>query len=379
MTQKTILHISKYYYPEEGGIETVARYLAEGMREYRNIVICFARRGKTRMDTINGICVYRIAPLCRISHQDICFSYGRILRKICREYHPDLTLIHCPNPFVYPIMLHTIPQKSKIALLWHADILNKGILYKLVRPLEQYTLRKADLILTTSPNYIDPSSPIYYYRNKIRVLQNGVIASNLDLRKGDREAIGEIRRKYDSKPLILFVGRHIPYKGIDCLIKSAKYLRHDAKILIAGRGPETEHLKLLSEGNDHIVFLGRIDNNQLRQYYYASQIFGFSSITKQEAFGVALAEAMYCGCVPVTFKIQGSGVNWVNKKGVTGEEVPLKDVHAYAQAIDRILDDSQLYQRYKEASMLRIRKHFTDKMAVDTARTILGELLRRVR
>lgn len=375
MTQKTILHISKYYYPEEGGIETVARYLAEGLREFRNIVVCFARKGKTRMDTINGICVYRIAPFCRISSQDICFSYGRILRKICHENHPYLALIHCPNPFVYPITLHAVPQDCKVALLWHSDILNKGSLYNVVRPLERHILRKADLILATSPNYIDPSSPIYKYRDKIRVLQNGVVTSSLDLREGDRDAIEKIRDKYDNAPLILFVGRHIPYKGIDCLIKSAKYLRHDAKILIAGRGPETEHLKQLSKGNDHIVFLGRIDNDQLRQYYYASQIFGFSSITKQEAFGVALAEAMYCGCVPVTFQIQGSGVNWVNEKRVTGEEVPLKDVHAYAQVIDQILDDSQLYQRYKEASMLRIRKHFTDKMAVDTARNIIGELL----
>ena len=39
---KTILHISKYYYPDLGGIETVAKYLAEGLTEYNNIVICFS-------------------------------------------------------------------------------------------------------------------------------------------------------------------------------------------------------------------------------------------------------------------------------------------------------------------------------------------------
>ena len=39
---KTILHITKYYYPYNGGIEAVTRQLVEGLTDYRNIVICFS-------------------------------------------------------------------------------------------------------------------------------------------------------------------------------------------------------------------------------------------------------------------------------------------------------------------------------------------------
>jgi len=52
---KTILHISKYYYPDLGGIETVAMYLAEGMTNYHNVVICFATDGMYSEEDIRGV------------------------------------------------------------------------------------------------------------------------------------------------------------------------------------------------------------------------------------------------------------------------------------------------------------------------------------
>lgn len=78
MDKKKILHISKYYFPDEGGIETVAQYLAEGLTDYENRIICYAKNGNTRIDKINGLTVYRIAPSFNIASQDICFSYTKI-------------------------------------------------------------------------------------------------------------------------------------------------------------------------------------------------------------------------------------------------------------------------------------------------------------
>lgn len=83
------------------------------------------------------------------------FSYCHYLRKVCREYDPDIAIIHCPNPFVYPIAMNILPAHCKKILLWHSDILTKGILYKAIKPFETSALKKSDLILATSPNYID--------------------------------------------------------------------------------------------------------------------------------------------------------------------------------------------------------------------------------
>lgn len=368
--KKTLLQIAKYYYPVEGGIETVTKYLGEGLTTFEQVIVCFSQDGITRLDNVNGVKVYRIASSLNIASQDIAFSYYHYLKKIIYEEQPDIILLHCPNPFLYPITAKLMPKDIKLVLLWHSDILGKGILYKLVKQFEKVILRKADLILATSPNYIHPSSPIYDYRDKTEVVPDGIIKSDFVLRTGDETTIEEIRRKYHYKKIVFFVGRHVAYKGIDYLIEAEKFIQSDCIILIGGRGPETERLKAMTH-SERIKFIGRIPNEYLRCYYYASDIFAFTSCTKQEAFGIALAEAMYCGCVPVTFTIEGSGVNWVSVDGETGIEVPLGDVKAYAEAIDRLLTDKDLYMKYATACKDRIDRMFTSEHSNAQAEEVL--------
>ena len=97
----------------------------------------------------------------------------------------------------------------------------------------------------------------------------------------------------------------------------------------------------------------------MKLYHYAASVFVFPSITKNEAFGVALAEAMYCGTPAVTFTIPGSGVNWVSLNGETGIEVPNGDDKAYAKAIDTLLGDDELRMRYAENARKRVKENFT--------------------
>ena len=345
--KKTLLQIAKYYHPVEGGIETVTKYMAE---------------------------VYRIAPSMKVSSQDIAITYYHYLKKVIYELQPDIIILHCPNPFLYPITAKLTPRDTKLVLLWHSDILCKGLLYRLINYYEQKILKRADLILATSPSYIHPSSPIYSYQDKIKVLPNGIIRKDFLWQPGDEKTVEEIRNKYHHKKIIFFVGRHATYKGINYLIEAEKYIQSDCIILIGGRGPETEKLKA-STTSKRIKFIGRIPNEYLRCYYYASDIFAFTSCTKQEAFGIALAEAMFCGSVPVTFTIEGSGVNWVSLKSETGEEVPLGDVKAYATAIDKLFSDKDLYMKYASAGKDRVARMFTCELSATEADKLLHQLI----
>ena len=94
-------------------------------------------------------------------------------------------------------------------------------------------------------------------------------------------------------------------------------------------------------------------------YYQTCDIFCFPSITKNEAFGIALAEGMYFGKPAVTFTIPGSGVNFVNLNGVTGIECPNGDSRAYAEALRKLADDPVLREAYGKKARQRVFENFT--------------------
>ena len=144
------------------------------------------------------------------------------------------------------------------------------------------------------------------------------------------------------------------------LIEAEQYLKSDCAIVIAGKGELTNKLKeIVSKNNQkRIHFIGRVSDQDLRCYLHIAKIFAFPSIMKNEAFGVALAEAMYCGVPAVTFTIPGSGVNWVNLDGVTGLEVANRDSQAYATALDKLLTDEDLRLRYGKAAKERVENNF---------------------
>ena len=102
----------------------------------------------------------------------------------------------------------------------------------------------------------------------------------------------------------------------------------------------------------------------------ACDIFCFPSVTKNEAFGIALAEGMYFGKPAVTFTIPGSGVNYVNVKNVTGLECPNSDSVAYAKALEKLAADPALREKFGKAGRERVLNNFT----YDTFRQNILEL-----
>ncbi len=371
-----ILHISKYYSPYIGGVENICKYIVDNSKKHDVAVVCFNEGRENRIDVVDGITVYRAGSCVNISRQALSFSYRSILKKAIEEFKPDVVQFHWANPFPAAILLTVIPKNVKLLIHWHMDIIKQKQIYRFIKPIETRFLMRADKIVCTSPQYKDGSQPLQPFKDKVEVVPNAIDESNFIKTNNDDNLIKQIREKYGNKKIIFFVGRHIEYKGLPYLIEAEKHVKSDCVFLIAGSGPLTESIKTSCK-SDRVFFVGRLNDEELRCHHYAADVFAFPSITKNEAFGVALAEAMYCYTPAVTFTIEGSGVNWVNLDCTTGIECPNRDAKAFAAAIDKLLSDEQLANKYAQAAHDRVVNNFTIPKMMEQMEAVYSSLQER--
>ena len=368
-----ILHISKYYFPYRGGVENICKYLVDNTTGHQCAVVCFNDKRRDAVDEVNGVKVYRVGAWMTIARQALSLSYFTMLRKALREFKPDVIQFHWANPFPAAVLLTMLPKDVKLVVHWHMDIIKQAKIYPLIKPVETRLLKRADRIVVTSPQYRDGSKPLQPFKDKVRIVPNSMDEHLFKLQQGDQDEIERIKTRYGNKKIVFFIGRHIQYKGLPYLLEAEKYIKADCVVLIAGNGPLTESLKKQCK-SDRVHFIGRLSDEELRWHHYAADVFAFPSITKNEAFGVALAEAMYCYTSAVTFTIPGSGVNWVNLNGETGIEVPNRDCKAFGEAIGRLLLDKKLAGQYGEAAHRRVVENFTIPKMMEKMNEVYGEL-----
>lgn len=382
---KKVLQIPNYLYPHIGGIEQVAKDIADTLQG-QNIeqkIICFnedaedenivCHRKETVHDYIDGVEVIRCGCIAKVASQSLSLTYSTELKKVLNEFLPDIVIFHYPNPFVASFLMKYIKRKNfKFVLYWHLDITKQKLLGKLFHYQNLELIKYADQVVATSPNYVEGSPYLSANKDKCMVIPNCINKERLEVTDAIRKIAERIRDENAGKVICFAVGRHVEYKGMEYLIRASKLLDDNYKVFIAGKGPLTEQLESLAAGDNKIEFLGRIDNDLLIAYYVAMDIFCFPSITKNEAFGIALAEGMYFEKPAVTFTIPGSGVNYVNLNGETGIEVPNRDVEKYAEALEKLAQSKELRMQYGQAAKRWVVENFMQTQFVDRIKKLLG-------
>lgn len=373
---KKILHISKYYYPFFGGTEQIARDVVLALKgEYEQKVIAFNDGKDDRTDTVDGIEVIKCGCFAKIAAQSLSTSYGKHLHQVMKDFQPDIVVFHYPNPFVAALLLRELKTtKAKLVVYWHLDIIRQKYLRVLFASQNRRLLECAVKVIATSPNYIEGSQWLQSVKEKCVVVPNCINVERMSVTDDIQKRAEEIRTKNSGKAICVAVGRHTEYKGFTYLIQASKLLDGRFLIYITGTGELTE--KLHEEANDDkkVVFTGRIDDMELKALILASDIFCFPSITKNEAFGLALAEGMYYGKPAVTFTIPGSGVNYVSINGETGIEVENRNVKKYAEAMKKLADDAELREKYGDAGRKRVEENFLSTQFCENARRMFSRL-----
>lgn len=365
-----VLQITNYMYPHIGGIEQVTRDIGNSLKgKYEQKIICFNHEKGNKNDNVDGIEVNRVNCQCKIASQSIALSYGKKLKKIINEYNPNIVIFHYPNPYAaFFLEKYLKHKKFKFILYWHLDIIKQKIIKLFFYKQNKKLLKMADTIIATSPNYIEGSPWLAPFKNKCRVVPCCINEERLKYSEYNLLQAKKIKQSYNNKKICFAFGRHVEYKGLEYLIKASEFLTNDYKILIGGSGPLTKKLKYEARNDKKIVFLGKLSDEELKNYLLACDIFCFPSITKNEAFGIGLAEAMYYSKPAITFNIPGSGVNYVNLNNITGLEVENKNIKAYANAINNIN-----IEQYKLAAKKRVEDLFLNSKFKENILSVIGD------
>ena len=344
--RKSILHL--FASPSWGGGEQYVYDLTEKLLENN-----FRVRLVSRKSDIIPIKAARIkCPVVRISLKNPFDLFSIIKIKWLIEFC-SVDVVHThqfKDTFIALFARMLSDRKPKVVLTRHlVKPAKKNVLYS-------YLYRNTDKIIFISElakNVFLSTGPDIDEK-KITVIHNSI-----PLRPAEEDAV-PLRRKYDlppDVPILAYIGRLDPEKGLETLIDAVATLQwQDFVLLIAGKGdPEYEReldKKVYSMGLDEkIVFAGFIDN--VPEFIRQTDVGVVPSVCR-EAFGLSVVEFMQAGKAVITTN------NGAQKEFVTNGEdgilVPPSDPQALASAIRKLIGNRELRELIGENARKKARK-----------------------
>jgi glycosyltransferase involved in cell wall biosynthesis len=232
---------------------------------------------------------------------------------------------------------------------------------------ERQILEQANCIVATSPQEQEFLRQLVSQQGHVEVIPCGT-----DIDKFRMIPKAEARAKLGfnrSDRIVLYAGRFDPRKGIEtmvraCAMVSARSLGN-LRLVIAGGsdaergdGAERERIgQLVQELGlaGETLFPGLLNHDVLPLYYAAADVCVVPS--HYEPFGLVAIEAMACGTPVVASNV--GGLKFTVVPDETGLLVPPKDITAWADAIDRILDNELWARKLRIQASERVRQKFS--------------------
>lgn len=191
---------------------------------------------------------------------------------------------------------------------------------------------------------------------------------------GDRLAARRQLRLPEDEFIVLQLGRLVPRKGIDNVIRAVGRLGEGRpwRLLVVGgecvvpdeqRTPEIARLRAVARQagvEARVCFIGRRDRHELKDYYQAADV--FVTTPWYEPFGITPLESMACA-TPVIGAAVG-GIKHSVVDGVTGLLVPPHDPQALACKLEELRHAPDMARMMGRAGRARVCREFTwDRVA----------------
>jgi 1,2-diacylglycerol 3-alpha-glucosyltransferase len=243
----------------------------------------------------------------------LLFLFDPRLIKWSRELKDfDLIIAHT-SPLTYLAYLAKKRYGVTCCLYDHGEPLHhedfKLIYPKLIERMYVMAMCKLMYLPTKNFDYFIANSifsaKILQYRLKVKDI--AIVYPRIDENRFKKMKRRVIREKYGlgDGPLLLFVGRIVPSKGIHLLIEAFRLVRQEVpgvKLIIVGHPYYKGYfMKLRSMADDSVIFAGHVSEEDLPYYYADCDLYVTCSLW--EGFNRPLVEAQMCGKAVVAFDI----------------------------------------------------------------------------
>jgi len=357
-----VVHVYRTYFPDPpGGLQEAIRQIALSTRA-RGVEVRVLTLSPTpepeNIEFAEGRVVraksWAAPASCDLGGLDALMKYRKMAD------WADVVHFHFPWPFAD--LLHLIAGKNKPTVMtYHSDIVRQKALGAVYAPLMRRTLRSMSAVVATSPTYARTSETLASCVSKERL--HAIPLGIVDYRDESRpaNALRDIEQRLglgQGEPYFLSLGVLRYYKGLHTLIEAARHV--NAKIVIAGSGPERERLAALAQQNGatNVIFAGQVTHAEKVALLNGCRALVLPSHLRSEAFGMVLVEAEMFGKPMVCCEV-GSGTSYVNEDGVTGFVVEPESPLACAGAMNQLIADPQLAGRMGLAARARYEALFS--------------------
>ena len=390
---------SDLYYPMTNGVAVFANNLAKGLARqgHEVLVICPSFKGRQYREKRDGVTTFYLRsirfpfypdqinevpkgkeflgmPLPRLAYRHglwITVDPYPTMKKVLNRFRPDV--IHNQTAEMVAIAARRYAKKYDVPMVstGHAYPDNITSQLKILKPIK----RPLDAVLrtymasflkhseyATMPTEMAIEDLVPKKRKHFQVpvepLSNGVDLSMF----GPKPPASRIYRKYHlprNKPLVIYVGRIDPEKSISNVVSAfASVLERvpEACLVIVGDGTDRRHLQDLTQAlgiEKSVYFPGRIYPPDIMEIYRAGQLFVTASETETQ--GIVLIEAAATGLPLVA--VDAGAVREICQHRKNGILCHPGDITEMADAIVRVLQDSELRQRYGACSSKVAQKH----------------------
>lgn len=287
----------------------------------------------------------------------------------------DLVISHiCPMNILAGIGSR-IYHKKHIAYFWGSPPTSstKSILEKLYLKYLHLTEKIVPKLATVS---LVPNEFIKKWNNNKKAIifpMHGVDFKRFDLKKiKDNKRLEEIKKNYQmpkNAKIIFSLGRVLPYKGYDTLIKILGIVRKkypETYLLIGGSLWDKKYVEYLKNiSDDHTILCGLISNEDLPYYYALCDV--YASASKWE--GQLCSEALAMKKPYVAWDITSH--KYILKDGLTGYLIKPYDFNGFAEIICSILDNPEKYEKIEEKGYEWVKENMDYDKIVDKFEKLL--------